>query len=122
MRRILTAVAVAAACSFAALPAAQATTPAPAVKAPKAKSYAHCETFWGCGSVPFLIYRKTKTWEYEGYAGTEYAGTYEKVGKYLVFHYSLGYDCETIVKRVKDHYVGHNAAGCGMETIELRPN
>jgi hypothetical protein len=70
--------------------------------------------------VPFLVYRKTKTWEFEGFGGSEYSGTYEKVGKYVVFHYSHGFECEMVVKRVKKDYVGQNAGPCGEEGIKLQ--
>jgi hypothetical protein len=40
----------------------------------------------------------------------------------LVFHYSHGFDCELVVKRVKKNYVGDNAGGCGSEGEELRFN
>jgi hypothetical protein len=133
MRRTLTAVAVSAACSFAAVTTvAQASTAAPqagrfgpsVMKAPKAKSYTHCEEFFGCGEIPWLIYPKTKTWEFEGYGETEYSGTYEKVGNYsFVFHYSHGSTCELVAKRKKKNYVGHDAgAGCGEQGVELRFN
>jgi hypothetical protein len=131
MRRTFAAIAVSAAASFAAVTTvAQASTGAPrashagapAAKAPKARSYMHCETFWGCGSIPWLMYPKTKTWEFEGFGETEYSGVYERAGKTLVFHFSHGFDCELIVKRVRKNLVGHDAGFCGEEGVELRPN
>jgi hypothetical protein len=129
VRRTFAAIAVTVAASFAAVTTvAQASTAAPhaqqapAAKPPKARSYKHCETFWGCGEIPWLMYAKTKTWEFEGYGETEYSGNYERVGKTLVFHFSHGFDCELIVKRVKKNLVGHDAGFCGEEGVELRPN
>jgi hypothetical protein len=128
---MLTAAAVCAASSFVAVTTVAQASPAapqarhagaPAAKPAKARSYAHCETFWGCGEIPWLVYPKTKTWEFEGYGETEYSGPYERVGKTLVFHFSHGFDCELVVKRVRKHYVGHNQGFCGEEGIELRPN
>jgi hypothetical protein len=129
-RRNFAAIAVSAACIFAAVttvalgsaaaPQARHAGAAAAKKPPKARSYSHCETFWGCGAIPWLIYPKTKTWEFEGYGETEYSGTYEKVGKMVVFHYSHGSDCELVVKRVKMNYVGHDQGGCGTEGVELK--
>jgi hypothetical protein len=122
---------VCAASSFAAATTVgQASTAAPkaphagaaVVKGPKARSYTHCETFWGCGAIPLLVNRKAKTWEFEGYGGTEYSGTFEKVGNLVVFHYSHGFDCEMIMKRAKKNYVGHNSVACGSEGIELKFN
>jgi hypothetical protein len=131
IRRVLFAVAACAATSFAlatmtaetagAAQLAPTSSRARAHKAPKAKVYEACDPVVGCepsSDPPFLIYSKTKTWEFEGFGGTGYSGTFEKSGKYTIFHYSEGNDCVLRLKKVKKNYVGH-AEVCSEEEFEL---
>jgi hypothetical protein len=128
MRRAFLVVAACATVSLAVTVSAQAATTAPSgagspsaanTAKSKAKVYEFCGSFVGCNPTPFLIYPKTKTWEFEGYAETVFSGSYTKVKKVITFHYSFEYPCELIMVKSGKNYVGHSEGGCGTEEVVL---
>ncbi len=93
-----------------------------AKKPPKAVTYEWCEEVepgnWDCEFTPFLVYKKSHTWEFEGFSN--FGGVWEKSGKYTIFYYTEEFDTGSYlqVKKVKKNYFGYFYYWNGEEFVQ----